>query len=69
MNGQDETTAQDTTTKRSCRQDGCTCQDARIASPRRAAFFAAVARAHGETADRQIDPEPGWRLPADGLTD
>jgi hypothetical protein len=42
---------------------GCTCKDARILSIRRAAFFAAVARASGETADRHVDPEPGWTIP------
>ena len=62
MNGQDETTSQETTAKRSCRQDGCACQDVRIVSHRRAAFFAAVARANGQTADRQIAPEPGWQF-------
>ena len=65
MNGQDETTSQETIAKRSCRQDDCTCQDVRIVSPRRAGFFAALARANGETADRQIAPEAGWRIPAD----
>lgn len=65
MNGQDEITSQDTSVKRSCRQDGCTCQDARIVSFRRAGFFAVVARKNGETADRQIAPEAGWRIPAD----
>lgn len=69
MNGQDETTTQDTTAKRACRQDGCTCQDARIVSPRRAAFFAVVAKANGETSDRHIAPEPGWTLADVGATD
>ena len=68
MNRQDEAT-QDTTVKRSCRQEGCTCQGVRIVSARRAAFFAAVARANGETADRQIAPEPGWRIPDEASTD
>jgi hypothetical protein len=69
MNGQEETTSQDTTAKRSCRQEGCDCQAARIVSPRRAAFFAAAARKNGETADRQIAPEPGWGIPDDTSTD
>ena len=47
-----------------CLVPGCTCKDARIVSSRRAAFFAAVARRAGETADRFIAAEPGWRLPA-----
>ena len=46
-----------------CLVAGCTCKDARIVSIRRAAFFAAVARQTGETADRVIAPEPSWRLP------
>ena len=37
-----------------CLVDGCPCKDARIISPRRVAFFARLAREHGETADRQI---------------
>src|SRR6478735_9864893 len=46
-----------------CLVAGCTCKDARIVSIRRAAFFAAVARRSGETADRRISPEPGWTIP------
>jgi hypothetical protein len=46
-----------------CLVAGCTCKDARIVSFRRAAFFAAVARQGGETADRLVAPEAGWRLP------
>ena len=46
-----------------CLVAGCTCKDARIVSARRAAFFAAVARRSGETADRRIAPEPGWTIP------
>ena len=46
-----------------CLVVGCTCKDARIVSIRRAAFFAAVARQTGETADRVIASEPSWRLP------
>ena len=41
----------------------CPCKDARIVSHRRAAFFAAVARQTGETADRVIAPDPAWRIP------
>ncbi len=63
MNGQDETTTQAAKVDRGCRQEGCACQDARIVSYRRAGFFAVVARKNGETADRRIAPEPGWRLP------
>jgi hypothetical protein len=46
-----------------CLVAGCTCKDALILSFRRAAFFAAVARDAGETADRVIAPDPAWRLP------
>jgi hypothetical protein len=42
---------------------GCTCKDPRIVSQRRAAFFAAVARRTGETADRIIAADAGWRIP------
>jgi hypothetical protein len=47
-----------------CLVPGCPCKDARIVSFRRAAFYAAVARDHGETADRSIAADPTWRLPA-----
>ncbi len=46
-----------------CLVDGCPCKDARIVSHRRAAFFAAVARQTGETADRIIPVDPTWQLP------
>jgi hypothetical protein len=49
---------------RACLVAGCPCKDPRIVSHRRAAFFAAVARRAGETANRMITPEPGWTLPA-----
>ncbi|MFI5225632.1 MAG: hypothetical protein ACHQ3P_03040 [Candidatus Limnocylindrales bacterium] len=45
-----------------CLNDGCPCKDARIVSHRRAAFFAALARANGETADRVAAVEPGWSI-------
>ena len=48
---------------RPCLVAGCTCKDARIVSHRRAAFYAAVARRSGETADRIIAAEDGWRIP------
>jgi hypothetical protein len=47
-----------------CLVAGCTCKDARIVSHRRAAFFAAVARGTGQTADRLIVPDPDWRIPS-----
>jgi hypothetical protein len=49
--------------RRGCLVEGCPCKDARIVSQRRAAFFAAWARDHGETAERAVTPEPDWRLP------
>ena len=51
-----------TAARRACLVDGCTCKDARIVSFRRAAFFAAVARRSGQTADRFVVAEPGWRI-------
>ena len=64
MTGPNETTLETRTARRSCLVNGCPCQDARIVSPRRAAFNATIARANGETADRAIAPEDGWRIPA-----
>jgi len=49
--------------RRGCLVEGCPCKDARIVSQRRAAFFAAWAREHGETANRSVVPETGWRMP------
>ena len=49
--------------RRGCLVEGCPCKDARIVSKRRAAFFAAWAREHGETADRAIGPDADWRIP------
>ena len=46
-----------------CLAEGCPCRDARIVSHRRARFFAHVALANGETAQRVIRPESGWTLP------
>jgi hypothetical protein len=57
-----------------CLVAGCTCKDARIVSHRRAAFFAAWARDHGETADRVVALDPAWSIapansdPVDGDT-
>ena len=48
---------------RSCLVAGCPCKDPRIVSHRRAAFFAAVAREHGETANRIVAPDPDWVIP------
>ncbi len=57
----DETTS--TRARKTCLTTGCSCRDARIVSYRRAAFYATVARSSGETADRVVFAEPGWRLP------
>jgi hypothetical protein len=48
--------------RRACLVEGCTCKDARIVSHRRAAFFSAWARDHGETANRVIKADPAWSL-------
>jgi hypothetical protein len=64
MDARDEGAMRGTATRRSCLVEGCTCSDPRIVSRRRAAFFAALARTAGETADRVIAVEPGWRIPA-----
>ena len=50
--------------RRACLVDGCSCKDPRILSTRRAAYVAALARSHGETALRVITVEPDWRLPS-----
>jgi hypothetical protein len=49
--------------RRGCLVEGCPCRDARIVSKRRTAFFAAWAQQHGETANRLVTPELGWRIP------
>jgi hypothetical protein len=43
-----------------CLVPGCPCKDARIVSQRRAAFFGAMARGTGETADRIVPADPSW---------
>ena len=53
-----------TPARNACLTAGCSCKDARIVSHRRAAFYATVARGFGETADRVVPAEPGWRIPA-----
>ena len=50
-----------------CLVTGCPCKDARIVSFRRAAFHAAMATQHGETADRHIAADPDWRLPVQAV--
>ena len=46
-----------------CLNEGCPCKDARFVSHRRAAFFAAMARSRGQTADRVVAVEADWSLP------
>jgi hypothetical protein len=64
---QTSATTVSTSTTRGCLVAGCPCRDARIVSRRQAAFFAAIARRTGETADRVIAPEPGWTIPQGDL--
>ena len=63
MNGPEITITESLPARRACLVEGCSCKDARIISQRRVAFAANLARANGETADRFIPVEPGWRLP------
>jgi len=49
---------------KACPTMGCSCRDARIVSIRRVAFYAAVARSSGQTADRIIPADPEWPIPA-----
>ena len=71
MNGQDVTqsTRHRLPARRACLVEGCTCKDARIVSTRRATYFASVARSRGETADRVVAAEDGWRLPVSPALD
>ena len=65
--GTGESTA--TRDRGSCLTAGCPCKDPRIVSSRLAAYFAAMARRSGETADRIVAVEPGWRIPLLSLSD
>ena len=65
MNTPEEITTQAQTSRGPCLVDGCPCKDARIVSRRKAAYFASQARSNGQTADRVIAPERGWRLPVE----
>jgi hypothetical protein len=57
-------TSADRLPRKACLVAGCTCKDARIVSTRRAAFFAAWAIDHGETANRLVElDDPSWRIP------
>jgi hypothetical protein len=53
----------ETAVRGTCLISGCSCKDSRIVSHRRAAFFAAMAERSGQTADRVVGVEPGWRIP------
>ena len=50
--------------RRACLVAGCPCKDARLVSRRQAAFFAALARKYGETADRVVAFEAEWSIGA-----
>jgi hypothetical protein len=63
MNGTQEH-RQEPAGRQPCLNHGCPCKDARIVSRRKAAYFAARAQAAGQTADRVIAPQRGWRIPA-----
>ena len=61
MDATQDATCQEQPTRRACLVDGCPCKDARIVSRRHAAFIAAMAVSRGQTADRAVSPEDGWR--------
>ena len=61
--------ATETRMRGACLISGCTCKDSRIVSYRRAAFFGAMARRSGQTADRVVAGQPDWRIPSAPLTD
>ena len=64
MNGPDVSEITTAPARRACLVEGCTCKDARILSSRRASYFASVAKARGETADRVVEADPSWAIPA-----
>jgi hypothetical protein len=59
----------ETRVRGACLINGCPCKDSRIVSYRRAAFFAALARRSGQTADRVVAAEREWRIPLVSLAD
>lgn len=63
MYGPDSMTTETLPSRRTCLVDGCSCKDARIISHRRAAYFASQAKSNGQTADRIVPAEAGWRIP------
>ena len=62
MNGHDVSEITASTLRGACLVEGCSCKDARIVSTRRASYFASVAKARGETAERVVDADPNWVL-------
>jgi hypothetical protein len=64
MNGPDVTEKTTSGVRGACLVEGCTCKDARILSSRRASYFASIAKARGETADRVVELDPTWAIPA-----
>jgi hypothetical protein len=69
MNDQDVAQTTTSTGPRTCLVEGCTCKDARFVSTRRASYFASVAKARGETADRVVAADADWRLPVSPALD
>jgi hypothetical protein len=69
MNGQDGSETISLPARRACLVEGCACKDARIVSTRRATYFASIAKARGETADRVVVADPDWRLPVSPALD
>ena len=69
MIDQDVTQTNAPAARRACLVDGCTCKDARYVSTRRASYFASVAKARGETADRVVAADADWRLPVSPALD
>jgi hypothetical protein len=64
MNAPQTSITDQTASRSACLVAGCSCKDARIISTRRVAFVASLARANGETADRMVPVEAGWRIPS-----
>jgi hypothetical protein len=69
MDGHDGTRTTTSTARGACLVEGCNCKDARILSTRRASYFASVAKARGETADRVVAADDDWRLPVSQALD
>jgi hypothetical protein len=63
MNAREPAGQPDRPLRGGCTAIGCTCNDLRIVSPRRARFYAYRAASRGQTAQRVITADPDWRLP------